>query len=243
MKKHFRKVLEVLKTRKEIKALGFSRKELKGIAAKIADKLKLEEEATDEEIDDAIEEAVESAMPYLEFSQTVADRRLQAYKDSHADDGDEDEDDDDDLETEPEGGKGGKSPSKGKKGKGADSAMQKMFGELTETIKGLKSEIAEMKSGKTADSRRARLEKLLKDTGKFGERTLKSFSRMQFKDDEEFEDYLDEVEADLEAENQERENRGLETLGKPAAAVPGANKKQEEEEIMSDDEVKALAQG
>ena len=39
MKKYFRKVLEVLKTRKEIKALGLSRKELKGIAAKVADKL------------------------------------------------------------------------------------------------------------------------------------------------------------------------------------------------------------
>ena len=247
MKKHFRKVLEVLKTRKEIKALGFSRKELKGVAAKIADKLDLKDDATEEEVTDAIDDAIDAALPYLEVSQTVADRRLQAYKDAHPEDGDEDEDEDDDPNAEPEDGKGRKSPSKGKKGNKSpenNSELKDLLNGFTETIKGLKDEIAELKSGKTADSRKARLEKILKDTGKFGERTLKSFARMTFKDDEEFEDYLDEVEADLEAENQERGSKGLETLGKPAGAVPGkSGKKDGEDEVLSDDEVKALAHG
>ena len=247
MKKHFRKVLEVLKMRKEIKALGFSRKELKGVAAKIADKLELKEDATEEEVTDAIDDAIEAALPFLEVTQTVADRRLQAYKDSHPEDGDEDDDDDDDPDSEPDDGKGRKSPSKqGKKGKKSaegDSELKQLLNSFTETINGLKGEIAELKSSKTTDSRRSRLEKLLKDTGKFGERTLKSFARMSFKSNDEFEDYLDEVEADLEAENKERSNKGLETLGKPVGAVPGKKGETDKEEVLSDDEVKALAHG
>ena len=42
MNKHFQKVLKKLKTSKDVKALGFSRSEIKGIAAKIADNLDVE---------------------------------------------------------------------------------------------------------------------------------------------------------------------------------------------------------
>ena len=66
MNKHFRKVLELLKTRKEVKALGFSRKELKGVAAKIADKLDLKDEATDEEVTEAIDDEIDSVLPFLQ---------------------------------------------------------------------------------------------------------------------------------------------------------------------------------
>ena len=233
----------MLKTRKEIKALGLSRKELKGVAAKIADKLELKEEATDDEVSEAIDEAIDAAIPYLEVVQTVADRRLQAYKDAHDEDGEED--DDDDTNKEPDDEKGRKSPSKGKKGNKTsegDSELKEMLKGFADEFKSLKDEISELKKGKTADTRRSRLEELVKDTGKFGERTLKSFARMSFKTDEEFEDFLDEVEADLEAENKERSDRGLDTLGKPAMSVPGKNgKKDGEDEVLTDDEVKALA--
>ena len=249
MKKYFKKVLDVLKTRKEIKALGFSRKELKGIAAKVADKLELKDDATEEEVTEAIDDAVDSIVPFLEVSQTVADRRLQAYKDAHPTDGDED--DDDDLEDEPDDKKGRKSPStKGKKGKNAEDddesdlakEIAKALAPFGETLNGLKGQIEELKNGKTAESRKARLEALVKDTGKFGERAIKAFNRMSFKTEEDFEDYLDEVEADLEAENQERSDKGLEALGKPVGAVPGkTGGKKDDDEVLSDDEVKALA--
>jgi hypothetical protein len=248
MKKHFRKVLEVLKTRKEIKALGLSRKELKGIAAKVADKLELKDEATDEEVTEAIDDAVDAIVPYLEVVQTVADRRLQQYKDSLPGDDDEDDDDDDDADEEPVS-KGRKSPSskKVKGGKGDEDSLAaqiaKALSPLTESINSLKGQVEDLKNGKTADSRKARLEAIVKDTGKYGERVMKSFARMSFKNDEEFEDYLDEVEADLEAENQEREDKGLEALSKPAGAMPGKSVKKDEEEVMSDDEVKELAKG
>jgi hypothetical protein len=250
MNRHFRRVLEVLKTRKEIKALGFSRKELKGIAAKVADKLELKDDATDEEVTEAIDDAVDSIVPFLGFTQTVADRRLQEYKNAHP--VDDDDDDDDDPDDEPDGNEGGKSPSKkGKVNKKANkdedpmaAALAKALTPFTETVQGLQRQIAELKDGKTADSRLARLKEKVKDTGKFGERTLKAFARMSFKSDEEFEDYLDEVDEELEAENQERKDKGLETLGKPAAAVPGKPSGNDEDgEVMSDDEVKALAHG
>lgn len=249
MNRHFRKVLEVLKTRKEIKALGFSRKEIKGIAAKVADKLDLEDDASDEDVTKAIDEEVNAAIDVLQFAQSAADRRFQQYKDSLGAD-DDDDDDDDDQDDEPVTPKGRKSPSSKKgKGKGDDddtsiaAQLAKALSPLTETLNSLKGQVEELKSGKTADSRKSRLEAIVKDTGKFGERTMKSFARMSFKTEDEFEDYLDEVEADLEAENQERADKGLETLSKPAGAVPGKKVVPTDDEVMSDEEVKELAKG
>ncbi|MBQ8969171.1 MAG: hypothetical protein IJ064_05520 [Bacteroidaceae bacterium] len=252
MNRHFRRVLDVLKTRKEIKALGLSRKEVKGIAAKVADKLDLKDDATEEEVTEAIDDAVDSIVPYLEVVQTVADRRLQQYKDAHpANDEDDDDEDDDTMP----GGEGRRSPSKktGKKGNRQDEddselakAIAKALAPFGESLNAIKGQMEELQKGKTADSRKARLEALVKDTGKFGERTIKAFSRMSFKNEDEFEDYLDEVEADLDAENQERLNKGLEILGKPVGGnVPGSIVKEtgEEESVMSDEEVKELANG
>lgn len=242
MNKYFRKVQDVLKTRKEIKALGFSRKELKGIAAKVADKLDLDDEASDEDVEKAINDEVDAVIPFLQTAQSLADRRLQEYKDAHP--ADDDDDDDDDLD-DPDDDEGGKSPSnKGKKGKGNknQTATEKLLGELTNTIKGLQTEIADIKSGKTADSRKAKLEALVKDTGRFGERTLKSFARMSFKDDEEFEAYLDEVQEELDAENKERTEKGLDKLGTPPAVrTDGGHETHKDDEVMSDDDVKDLA--
>ena len=61
MNKHFQKVLKKLKTSKDVKALGFSRSEIKGIAAKIADNLDVEDNASDEDVDGAIDEAISTS--------------------------------------------------------------------------------------------------------------------------------------------------------------------------------------
>lgn len=239
MKKHQRKVLDVLKTK--CRSFGFSRNELKGIAAKIADKLTLEDDATDDEINEAIEEAVGNALPFLEVSQSAADRQVQAYKDAHPvqnDDDDNDDDDDDNNAHQPS------SPSKKNKepkNKETNSEFSEMMKTFTETINGLKSEISELKAGNIAKSRRSKVEALTKDTGKFGERILKSFSRMSFKDDEDFEDYLEDIQSQIDDENQDRANKGLEKLGTPPAVPPATS--HEDDKVMSDDEVKSLARG
>jgi len=247
MKKHFKKVLEALKTSKDIKALGFSRRELKGVAAKIADKLdsEIKEDASDEEVQEIVDEAIDAALPFLQFSQTVLDSRVQAYKNAHP--LREDDDDEDDDEDEPGSRKNRKSrvsKNKDEDKEGDDnSPFAKALKQVMDKLDGMQSEITELKSGKTIEGRKNKLEKLLKGTGKFGERTLKAFNRMSFEDDDEFEDFYDEVEADLEAENQERANRGLERLGAPDATAGAANNRspKNDNEMMSDDEVKELA--
>ncbi len=235
MNKHFRKVLRELKTREDIQALGFSRKELKGIAADLADKLTLKDDATEEEISEAVEEAIDAATPLLKMVQTVSDRRLQSYKNSQKKDDEGDDDDDD--EPSPKEDKDGKKDQD--KGDDKDSALLKTIGELTNSIKGLKDDISALKSGSLASSRKAKIEGLVKDTGKFGERVMRSFQRMSFETEDEFEDYLDEIREDLEQENQERANKGLERLGNP----PTTDQKKDDKapEVISDDDMKALA--
>ena len=71
-------VFQSLKPR--VKALGFNKNELKGVAAKIANNLNLEEDATEEDVNAAIEEAIDAAMPFLEFTQKVSSRVINDYK-------------------------------------------------------------------------------------------------------------------------------------------------------------------
>lgn len=238
MNKYLRKVLETLKTNKDIKALGFSRRELKGIAANVADKLQLEDEATDEEVSEAISSAIDDVLPLLKLTQSAVDRQVQDYKRSTEDD--DDDDNDDDIEPSRRS-PSRKNPKSKKDSDDDDSATLAALKQLTQVVTALQGEVNTLKTGNTANSRRAKVEKLLTDTGKFGERQLKAFSRMSFKDDEEFEDYLEDLKEDIEAENQDRADRGLEKLGN----IPAPDKKDKdktEDELMSDDEVKKLAQ-
>lgn len=237
MNKHFRKVLDALKTNKDIKALGFSRKELKGIAANVADKLKLEDDATDDDVSDAISNAIDDVLPLLKLTQSAVDRQVQDYKRSSEDD----DDDDDDGDDEPSRKSPSKNNRKSKKdGDEDESATLAAIKKLTEVVSTLQGDVTALKSGNTTNSRRAKVEKLLANTGKFGERQLKAFSRISFKDDDDFEDYLEELKEEIEEENQDRANHGLDKLGN----IPAPDKKnsKKEEELMSDDDVKKLAQ-
>lgn len=242
MNKYYRKVLEALKTNRDIKALGFSRKELKGVAANVANKLQLKDDATDEEVSEGISDAIDDVLPLLQLTQSAADRQVSEYKNAHpAPDDDDDPDDDPDDDDDP----ARRSPSrKGKKGKkdsdDDDSATLTAIKELTEAVATLQGDVTALKSGNTTSSRTAKVRELLKDTGKFGERRLKSFSHMKFENEEEFEDYLDELKEDIEEENKERLEKGLEKLGR----IPAPDTKpqpKDEDKLMSDDEVKELA--
>ena len=62
------------------KALGFNAKELKGIAAKIADNLKSAEDASEEDVNAEIDEQIEAVLPYLTFGQSQANRLLDEWK-------------------------------------------------------------------------------------------------------------------------------------------------------------------
>lgn len=254
MNKHFKKVLTVLKTK--AKQLGFSYQELKSVAAKIADNLELEDEASDEDVNSAIENAVDDAMEFLSVSQSAAQRAIANYKAKHNvsddddDDADDGEGDDDDTNNDGNGKKGKKNrqqrqSSKSDEDTDDNNSVPAWAKSLTDAIKSLGDKVSSLERGKVSDGRRIKLQELLKDTGKFGERKLKDFDRIAdtFKDDEEFDQYFDEVSEDLDAYNQERADAGLSKLGKPGAGSPH-NKGGDEPEKpaeLTDEELDALA--
>jgi len=254
MNKHFKKVLTVLKTK--AKQLGFSYQELKSVAAKIADNLELEDDASDEDVNSAIENAVDDAMEFLSVSQSAAQRAIANYKAKHnvPDDDDDDADggegDDDDTSNDGNGKKGKKNRQQRQSPKSDEdtddnNSTPAWAKSLTDAIKSLGDKVSSLERGKVSDGRRIKLQELLKDTGKFGERKLKDFDRIAdtFKDDEDFDQYFDEVSEDLDAYNQERADAGLSKLGKPGAGSPH-NKGGDEPEKpaeLTDEELDALA--
>ncbi len=233
-----RKQQVFLKLKPKTKALGFSSKELKGIAAQIADNLTSAEEASDEDVNAEIDKEIEAALRYLPFGQSQANRLLDEWKKNHP----ESYDDDDDVDDETLGRQARQTGSnkKNPKNNGKDEDAPEWAKGLVQTVQTLNDEIAALKGEKVTTTRRGKLESLLKDAGTFGTRTLKSFNKMKFENDEEFEEFYSEVEEDLRAYNQERADAGLSTLGNPPGAGSG---KPKDDEVLTDEEVIAIAKG
>lgn len=211
------KVFKRLKTKAA--SFGFNREELTGIAAVIADKLD-SDDASDEDIDAEID----AVLPYLKVGQQQAQRVIKAKKPAPTTTGDEEDDEDDD--TPPA------TPPKQKKTKGNDDEPSwfKTFREQQEV------RMAALEGDKVISTRKAKLETLLKDAGDFGKRELKRFSRMKFDSDEAFEEYISEVEEDLEDHTQEEGNEVLSTVTKPVGGSGNKGKP----EIATDAEIDAL---
>lgn len=236
-----RKQQVLLRLKPKVKAFGFNSRELKGIAAKIADNLTSAEEASDEDVNAEIDKEIEAALRYLPFGQSQANRLLDEWKKNHpeTDDDDNDDDDDDDGASDNQRRQAG-SNTKNPKNKGKNDDAPEWAKGLVQTVQTLNDEIAALKGEKVTTTRREKLETLLKDAGTFGTRTLKSFNKMKFENDKEFEEFYSEVEEDLKSYNQERADAGLSSLGNP----PGAgSKKQEKNEVLTDEEVIAIAKG
>ena len=222
--------LVLLALKPKVKALGFNQKELKGIAAQIAGNIKLEEDASEEEVSAEIDSQIDAILPYLQLGQSQANRVIDAWKKSHVTDTDDDDDDDDSQ----------RGSNKSTKNKNGNDAPPEWAKGMLESFKTLTDEVAALKAEKSTTSRLTKLEGLLKDTGAFGERTIKSFKRMKFENDDEFDEFYSEVEADLKKLNQERADAGLSHLG----AIPGVQQqKPPKEEVLTDEEIKALAGG
>ena len=259
MSKHFQKVLKALKTSDDVKALGFDRDEIKRLASDIDKKLSLSDDASDEDVENAIDEAVENALPYLKMAQSTVSRIVKkklakSKKDEEGDDDDDDDDDegggsddDDDDEDEDPKGKVTKKSKKQKKSRISksdddDDEVKSLLKSVLKKIEKQEETIASLRKGSVVDKRRAKLEKILKDTGTFGKRYLRRFEKMEFDDDDDFEEFLDEVMDDLEETNQERANAGLDKLGiKTAPEGKHGDQEDENQEVASDEEVDKLA--
>lgn len=253
MNKRQRKVFTLLKTK--TKALGFNRKELEGLALKIDKNLQLEEDASDEDVDAAIEEAIDAALPFLEVSQSVAQRSIQTslqrmraqQGNDDDDDNDDDSDDDDQNDDGDDNSNNNRQRGKGKKNRNnrssEDSELVKLLKEQGEAIKSLKGQLESLQGDRVHETRRTKLKKLVENTGTFGKSVLKQFDLMTFKDDDAFDDYLDDVQKDLDDLNQERANEGLRKLGNVPAGKGDKSPENNKVNVLPDEEVIALAGG
>lgn len=227
MKKKTKLVFNVLKLKS--KALGFSKEELEGIAADVANNFELDEEASDEDVNAEIEKQVDAVIPFLKIAQKTAQRTIQKFKDST--------DDNDDDDTNPDGT--GIKEDNHKSEKVLEEKVPAWAQALITQNKALQTEILGLKSERETDGRRSKLKALLKDKGTFGKSVLKSFDRMKFENESEFDDFYDGVVEDLAAIDQERANEGLGKLGAPTGPD---RKKEDNPEVLKADEIDALAE-
>ena len=225
MKKRIKQVLFLLKHK--AKSLGFSREELEGIAADIANNLELDNESSDEDVNAEIEKQIDAVIPFLKIAQKTAQRTIQSFKDSQVDDIVNDEEN-----------AGNKNPTN-KQNKEKEEQVPAWAQALIDQNRVLQTEIQGLKSERENEGRRLKLKSLLKDKGTFGKTVLKNFDKMKFENESEFDDFYDGVVEDLAAIDQERANEGLGKLGVPAAQ---RKPKKEEVEVIKDDEIDELAE-
>lgn len=206
------------------------------VAAKIADNLTSAEDASEEDVNAEIETQIDAVLPYLQVSQSFANRVIEENRKKNDDDDETDDDDDDEPSNTANRQTGSNKKNPQNKGKNDDAP--EWAKSMLDTVNALKDEVTTLKGEKITTSRKSKLEAILKDAGTFGTRTLKSFSKMSFENDDEFEEFLSEVEEDLKTYNQERADAGLSTMGTPPAAGGGKSK---EDEPFSDNEIDAMA--
>lgn len=209
-----------MRLKPKAKAFGFNKKELQGVAAKIADNLTFEEDALEEDVNASIDEKIDAVLPFLQMAQAQANRIIDASRKATM------IDDDDEPIQEPS------APQTKPTNTDDEPAWFKAYRELQD------KRFAALEGDRIATTRKQRLESLLKNTGTFGTHTLKSFSRMKFDSDDEFDEFFAEVEDGLKSLNQERANIGLDKLGD--IPVPGKEVKKENVPF-SDDEIIRMA--
>jgi hypothetical protein len=104
-----------------------------------------------------------------------------------------------------------------------------------ELISKLMSKVESLEQGKTIDLRKQTLEEKLKgvDNEIFKNQTLKNFARMKFETDEEFDTYLEEIEADGAEFVQNLSNQSLGSQTKPFSGNQKTGKEASKEEVAT----------
>ena len=69
-----------MRLKPKAKAFGFNKKELQGVAAKIADNLTFEEDALEEDVNASIDEKIDAVLPFLQMAQAQANRIIDASR-------------------------------------------------------------------------------------------------------------------------------------------------------------------
>ncbi len=198
------KVLQDLKPKAA--SLGFTAEELESVATQIAGTL--QEDATEEQIS----AQVDAIMPYLKLSQSAVTRIVNAKKKE--------------KQTP-------KAPDTSEP-KGVDEGADDKFEKLFKIIEAQNAKIDSLVNKDKKESRKNIYAAKLKNLPSEIQKTkLKDFERMNFENDEDFEDFVSEVDNDVQSILQELSDKELGEMGKPIKG--GAVSKE-----ASDEEVKKI---
>lgn len=252
MNKKTKLVLELLKTKAS--SLGFNKEELEGAANTIASNLGVDDDATDEALNAAADKAVAVYIPILELSQKNANRIIQKNKEerekAEAEAKRRAEEEAAAARAEEAARKAAEEASF-QRTNGYDD-LAKQLKEQSESLKkreaeykkqfeqldAFRKELDLMKAERVKATRESRLDELVKDAGVYGKRIKENYGLMTFKTDEDFDKFLDGVQDDIKAFNQERADKGLDKIRVPGV---GGSKEDEKQEAMTEAEIDALA--
>jgi len=207
------KVLQLLKPKTA--SLGFTTEELEGAAETIAKTLK--DDATDEQITTA----VEAALPYLQMSQKAVTRIVNAEKAKSQKEKEESE-----KKAKEEAEKAAKEKGAGG-GTDEEPAWFKSFREQQD------AKFAAIDSERVSVKRLAEFEDIIKNLSEKQKASeLSSFKRLvsTFKDDDEFNSYMEEKKTSIGEIEQENANVGLGGLSKPGGGSGKSGDKPASEE-------------
>lgn len=233
-------VLKALKPK--VSAYGFNKKDLQGVAAVIADNLSYADDASEEDIQMAIDEKITEVLPLLKLGQSQANRIVNERRVSEEEQ-DEDEAEDEKHATPKPAPKKEKpvdepkpkdEPKKEEQPEWAKALIETVT-KLGTTVSGLSSDLGTIKVKETAQGRAAKMQELLKDAGAYGTSVLSMFSRLTFKDDDEFNTYYEEAKTNLDAFNKEQKEKGLEIT------PPAGSEKPKETPDLTDEQLVDIA--
>jgi len=239
----------LLKTK--VKHLGFSRRELRKVGNQIL--ASLPEDIEDDNLEEAIGKKIDEYMPILQMMQSAADRqRAAASRSTKGDDDDDPDDDDDDEDDDPDDDDDDpdeKKPKKKKKSKTVDDddVDDDDFKDAPAWAKKLYKMVQGKGGSGSANSRRAKVEEAVRNAGHLGRHFLKEFDKKEFKSNDDFNNWLDDVREDCDEYERELTEKGLDKLNTPPAVRTdgsgGRFLSGGKEDVLSDDEVISLAKG
>lgn len=195
---------------------GVDEKVLNRIARNAAKTVKTEDEATQFVEDYTIQQVIDS------YSDSRVTESISSYEKKHGlKDGkpvtaDDDPDEAGGKKDPDEKGKKGKGENddpdedgKGKKGNKEDDEMPSWARALIEGQTRLNERLDGIEKGKQADARKSKFTEIIKNAPeKFRERAEKQYARYTFKDDEDFEQYLEELAEEVEEVSTTEETKG-----------------------------------
>lgn len=191
------RILKLLKPK--VVSLGFNEKELESAVKGI---LKLNPDLEKEDTtDESINAILDAVIPILGVGQQNSTRIINEFKKKQ----------------------NNPNPPKETEEGNPNPQPENISDKLEKKLDLLMNEIAGLKGEKTRDSRKAQLEQVVKDAGKYGQKILKEFEERTYKtfeNDEEFEAYLESTKTDVLDYLQEEKDKGLSNF----SSIGGSNK-------------------